>query len=238
MKKLFLVVFLLAFASCKEEITLEFTETAIEKKDPVSIQVIYPKLESYSDVALKINKSVDLTIAKNIAFFEENTDGLTLNDAISQIENRYINFRNDFQDDALPWEITINSEVVYQSSSIITIAVDSYAFTGGAHGNSTITLLNFDPDSGKLYQQTELFSTSIDFMQLVEGSFKSEIKSQNKNEEDYFFGQDFKLPENVGFSDEGVIFLYITYELASYAQGITEFTIPYSDISTFLKISH
>jgi len=238
LKKLFLLAFFLAFYSCKEEITLEFKEVAIEKKDPVSIQVIYPKIESYSEVALKINKSIELAIAKNVAFFVENTDGLTLNDAISQIERRYISFKNDFQDDALPWEVNINSEVVFQSSNMITIAVDSYAFSGGAHGNSTITLLNFDPNTGNLYQQDNLFNSTKDFIQLVESAFKSEIKSKNKNEEDYFFGQDFKLPENVGFSDEGVIFLYNTYELASYAQGITEFTIPYSEISKYLKINH
>ena len=121
---------------------------------------------------------------------------------------------------------------------MITIAVDSYTFSGGAHGNSTITLLNFDPNTGNLYQQDNLFNSTKDFIQLVESAFKSEIKSKNKNEEDYFFGQDFKLPENVGFSDEGVIFLYNTYELASYAQGITEFTIPYSEISKYLKINH
>jgi len=238
LKKLILVVILLGFASCKEEITMEFTETAIEKKDPINIQVIYPKLESYSEVALKINKSIELAIAKNIAFFEENTDGLTLNDAISQMENRFISFKNDFEEDAIPWEVNINCEVVFQSIYVITIAVDSYAFTGGAHGNSTITLLNFNPANGNLYRKDDFINTSPGLIELVEKAFRSEIKSRNKNEEDYFYGQDFKLPENVGFSDEGVIFLYNTYEMASYAQGITEFTIPYGEISKYVKINY
>jgi hypothetical protein len=73
---------------------------------------------------------------------------------------------------------------------------------------------------------------------LVKQYFKKETASKTSDSsENYFFGEDFKLPENIGFNDEGVIFLYNTYELSSYAQGITEFTIPYNEISKFIKIN-
>ena len=65
----------------------------------------------------------------------------------------------------------------------ITIAVDSYAFTGGAHGNSTITLLNFNPTTGNLYLKDDFINTSPGLIELVEKAFRSEIKSRNKNEE-------------------------------------------------------
>ena len=55
--------------------------------------------------------------------------------------------------------------------------------------------------------------------------------------EDFFFGKDFQLPETLGYSDEGLIVLYNPYEIASYSQGIIEFTIPYSEISSFLNIN-
>ncbi len=54
--------------------------------------------------------------------------------------------------------------------------------------------------------------------------------------EDYFFGNDFQLPESLGFSDEGLIILYNPYEIASYSQGIIEFTIPYDTINDYLNI--
>ena len=54
--------------------------------------------------------------------------------------------------------------------------------------------------------------------------------------EDYFFGKDFQLPESIGFSDEGVIILYNPYEIASYSQGIIEFTIPYNEIDANLNL--
>ncbi|HEX9825077.1 MAG TPA: DUF3298 and DUF4163 domain-containing protein [Flavobacteriaceae bacterium] len=239
MKKILLFSILVILTSCVKEISFEFEETAIIKKDPVSIEVIYPKLNDASDITSKINKAIESAIAEHIVFFEEDTDRLTLNDAISQFENRFISFKNDFEADAAPWEVTINSEVVFQSVYVITISIDSYTFTGGAHGNSVITLLNFDPKTGDLYSQDDVLKPSKDFISMVEQYFKTETATKTTDSsENYFFGEDFKLPENIGFNDDGVIFLYNTYELASYAEGITEFTIPYSEISKFIKINH
>lgn len=225
-------------SSCVQEQLFEFSETAIDKNDPTTIQIIYSKINDDSEVSTKINNTIESTLAQQIAFFEEDTDDLSLEDAISQFEDRFVSFKNDFEAEATPWEVIINSEVVFQSMYVITIAVDSYTFTGGAHGNSVITLLNFNPETGNLYTQDEIFKKSSDLRALVEKSFKMETASKNNTSEDYFFGEDFKLPENVGFNEEGIIFLYNTYEIASYAQGITEFTIPYTEIYTFLNINY
>ena len=70
------------------------------------------------------------------------------------------------------------------------------------------------------------------------GQFYLDETEDVANSEDFgdsFFGKRFQLPESIGFSDEGVIVLYNTYELASYSQGITEFTIPYEEANSFLK---
>ena len=238
MKKLFYISIMILLSSCVQEKLFEFNETAIEKDDPVSIQVIYSKINDNSDVSTKINNSIESTLAQQIAFFEEDIDDLTLEDAISQFENRFVSFKNDFEANAAPWEVIINSEVVFQSMYVITISIDSYTFTGGAHGNSVITLLNFDPETGNLYTQDDIFVKSDELTSLVENYFKKESASKNNNNENYFFGEDFKLPENVGFSEEGIIFLYNTYEIASYAQGITEFTIPYAEIYDHLNINY
>jgi len=239
LKKVFLLFVILIVSSCEKDISLKFEETSIQRKEPVSIEVIYPKLNDASDVSSKINQGIASNIASQIAFFDEETDSLTLDNAIAQFENRFIQFKNDFEADATPWEVNVNSEVVFQSPNVITVSIDSYTYTGGAHGNSVVTLLNLDPVTGDLYTQNELFKKSPDFIKLVEDYFKTETTSKsNDNPGNYFFGEDFKLPENIGFNEKGVIFLYNTYELASYAQGITEFIIPYDALSKYLKIRY
>ena len=64
------------------------------------------------------------------------------------------------------------------------------------------------------------------------------LKTKNKPQsiEDYFFGKPFQLPENIGFNNNGLLLLYNTYEIASYAQGYTEFVIPFNDCESFLKV--
>jgi len=239
LKKLLLLFILVLFSSCVKENLFEFKETLIEKNEPVKIEVIYPKLNDVSDVSSKINKSIETSLAEQIAFFEEDTSNLTLDGAISQFENRFVDFKNEFEANAQPWEVIINSEIVFQSMYVITISIDSYTFTGGAHGNSVITLLNFDPETGNLYSQDDVFKKSNEFTELVKQHFKTESEAKKTNNQDvYFFGEDFRLPENIGFNEEGVIFLYNTYELSSYAGGITEFTIPYTEIYKFLNINY
>ncbi|MFC4723063.1 DUF3298 and DUF4163 domain-containing protein [Geojedonia litorea] len=234
---LFFCVGLLLF-SCKNEQPLSFNETAIEQHDAAEIEIVYPQFENNSLVASKINKSIESAIAKNIAFFDDDTLNLSLKNAIKEFDNRFKTFKNDFQDASAPWVATVNSEVVYSSTEVITIAVDSYTFTGGAHGNSVITLLNFNPENGELYTNENLFKINENFKSLAKGYLSNEVNTKTMEDgENYFFGKDFKLSENIGFNDEGVIFLYNTYEIAAYAQGITEFTIPYKIIASYLKIT-
>ncbi|RIA08364.1 uncharacterized protein DUF3298 [Flavobacteriaceae bacterium MAR_2010_72] len=224
--------------SCKKEQPLNFKEIAIEQHDAAKIEVVYPQFDNNSSVASKINTSIESSIAKNIAFFDDDTLHLSLKDAVKEFDNRFMTFKKDFQDTTSDWVATVNSEVVYSSAEVITVAVDSYTFTGGAHGNSIITLLNFNPETGDLYNNESLFKINTDFKSLVKGYLTDEIKAKTSDDsENYFFGEDFKLPENIGFNDEGVIFLYNSYEIAAYAQGITEFTIPYGRISSYLKIN-
>ncbi len=239
-KKLSLIIVIFTFFySCKNEVTpVEFSETAIENQEHVNIEIIYPKVTSKSGIASKINSEIEQTISKNIAFFEDDTEQLSLEASIKDFENRYINFKKEFQDSSIKWDVNVSGEVVYNSENVITIAIDSYTFTGGAHGNSVITLLNFNPKTGALYSFDDIFNNPTKVAELAETYLEKELNiSKNQNTDDYFFDEFFKMPENIGFSDEGIIFLYNTYEIAAYAQGVTEFTIPYSDISEFLKLS-
>jgi hypothetical protein len=45
----------------------------------------------------------------------------------------------------------------------------------------------------------------------------------------------FHLPENVFFTDEGLLFHYNVYEISSYADGYQTFVIGYDQADLFLK---
>jgi len=167
-------------------------------------------------------------------FSEDDTDSITLNDAVNKFDAEYKAFKNDFEESTLVWEALFDGEVTYQSAEIISIAINGYLNTGGAHGNMNVTFLNFNPKTDHLLTFDDLFTNKEDLTKAVNPFFDKETKPSNIS---YFFDEEFHLPENIGFNEDGVIFFYNIYEIASYSDGITEFTVPFEDIDSFLKLN-
>ena len=162
---------------------------------------------------------------------------MSLEYAISKFNSEFESVREDNEEIAVTWEALFDGEVTYQSAEVICIALNTFMNTGGAHGNMNITLYNFDGTSGDLLQIEDLISDMESFAEFVKPYFETEIKSKgDENLADYFFGEPFHLPANIGINDEGILMLYNVYEIASYAQGLTEFTIPFNDVERFLKV--
>lgn len=234
---LFLGTFLVLF-SCKKDVPLSFSDKTIEKKDNVSVLISYPRAEGNEAVATRINTVVENFLANEVNMSEQLDKSLTLDKAIEGFDNEYKSFKEDFSDTTQQWEALIESEVSYESETIICIAINSYLDTGGAHGNSHVTFLNFDKKTGKLLAQSDIIKDLEDFKKFVQPYFEkaSQSLSDEDNIEDPFYGEGFQLPENIGFGEDGIILLYNVYEIASYAQGVTEFRIPYKTAIPYLKV--
>lgn len=235
MKRFFwLIALLFTFFSCVED-ELLFIESNQLYQDNATIEINIPIAQGNSETAKKINIKIENHIANTLIFSEDDSDTATLEEGISKFDLEYKNFKADFEESNLVWEATFDGEVMYQSSEIISIAINSYTNTGGAHGNSVITIYNFDSVTGNLFEIHELVNDISALTEIAESHFKSDVKlEENESLDDYFFGQPFHLPANIGYNEEGIVILYNTYEVASYAMGITEFTIPYEEIESLL----
>ncbi|MCK7589691.1 DUF3298 and DUF4163 domain-containing protein [Subsaxibacter sp. CAU 1640] len=234
---LLIIVFLIIF-SCKKDAPLSFTDEAIETSDQALITINYPKAVGNEAVADRVNKTLENFLANEINMSEKQDANLSLSDAIKGFEKEYETFKEDFSDTTQQWEALIESEVNYETESIVCVVVNSYIDTGGAHGNSHVTFLNFDKTTGNLLENDEIIKDEELFKQVAKPYFEKVTKplTDEESEQDLFFGEDFQLPENIGFNENGVILLYNVYEIASYVQGVTEFTIPYDEAKQFLKI--
>jgi hypothetical protein len=234
---LFFGVFFVLF-SCKEDHSISFIDKSIEKTENAKINISYPKAEGNEKIADRINNTIENFLANEINMSEKSDKNLKLEDAIKDFDNEYKLFKEDFGDSTQEWEALIESEVNYESEAILCVSVTSYLDTGGAHGNSHVTFLNFDRTSGKLLKIKDIINDEEGFKNLVLPFFEKATKPLSDDEEvqNLFFGEAFQLPENIGFNTEGVILLYNVYEIASYVQGVTEFTIPYENAKPFLKI--
>lgn len=232
--RLIVLASLLIF-SCEEAVNFMIEEQSLELSDNAEIAVNYPKLSSSKNSIQLINEGLEKYMASQLILDDTSKIPSSLVMAAAHFDNEFKTFKASFPDSAQQWEAFIDAEVTHQSSELICIVVNTYLDTGGAHGNSHIYFLNFDPESGKQYTTEDLITTAKELEPIVKEYLKEEItKNSDDNTEDLFFGENFKLPESIGFSEEGVIILYHPYELATYTQTIVEFTIPFEEISSIL----
>ena len=234
MKNVLTYVLIFIFViSCKTETPLTFTEVNQLHSEGATIEINIPKAEGDQVVSTAINSAISRHIANELNFGEDSTS-ISLDEAIVNFETEYKRFKNDFQENPMVWEASFDGEVIYQSEALICLALTSYSFTGGAHGNMNITLYNFDTTSGKSLAIEELISDIPGFTKLAHKHFVAYLESEGEAMDNYFFGEDFHLPANIGFNEDGVILLYNTYEIASYADGMTEFIIPLDEAEPHL----
>lgn len=234
---LFVLPFLII--SCNKEVKIGFTEENIETSEHADISINFPKAEGTNDVANRINTTLQNYIVDQTNLSEDSQTSLSIHDAVAKFNYEFNSFKSDFPDSTQKWEAFIDGEVTHRSPELICIAINSYLDTGGAHGNTNVRFFNFNPQTGTSLHTKDLIGNIKGFSEVVEQKLKDEIKTNTDNEsmEDEFFGKDFQLPETIGYSDEGIIILYNPYEIASYAQGIVEFTIPFEDVSSFLNVN-
>lgn len=239
MKRILLLFgLLIIFQSCDNEFKpVNFETSSIDKPFDADISVIYAKATANDELSKRINFKVEEAIIATLSFPEKKTN---LEAVLKDFDTEYIAFKNEFPEESEPsWELQIETEKIYQSEDVITIAISTYEFKGGAHGNDKIKFLNLDAKTGEVLLQKDIIDNIDAFKEIAKTYFLNNL--ENKDEglkiEDYFFGKPFQLPENIGFSDDGFILLYNVYEVASYNQGYTEFVIPFDEIESLLKIN-
>ncbi|QQL51275.1 DUF3298 and DUF4163 domain-containing protein [Mucilaginibacter ginkgonis] len=130
--------------------------------------------------------------------------------------------------------------VIRQDSALTTIEIKSYQYTGGAHGSSSTTFLNWNT---KTHKELKLADVLVEgyLPKLNAVAEKIFRKSENLTDtsslaRDYFF-KDAKFSVNNNFliTPVGIRFLYNEYEIKPYAAGQTDLFVPYTKIKGLLK---
>ena len=233
-----LLLFLLALSSCKEEVTINFIEDSIETSEHADIAIHIPKAKGTEAVVSRINTTLENYIIAQSNFTEATISELSVPEALDLFNKEYNTFMKDFPESSQKWEYFVDGEVIYHSEQLICIALTTYLDTGGAHGNTNVKFFNFKTETGAEFSNAELIDDLSGLSEIVQQKLLETLKSEDDpaSINDVFFGNNFELPESLGFSDEGIIILYNPYETASYSQGIVEFTIPYDDIDAYVSI--
>lgn len=200
-----------------------------------SVDYVQVTQTTNSAVKDKINKTITDSLRRNAATIEESLD--TFIQEFVTSNEQLLKEIEDYQ--TIPWESLIAQDVTYNTSRIFTVATSYYMFTGGAHGIHGTTYMNFDVTTGKLLTLDDLFTDRAQLETLGATYFRQQHDLDEKTtweDSGYWFeNNQFYLPDNFALTEDGVLFIYSIYEIASYVEGEQEVKIPYSALTGLLK---
>lgn len=230
-KLISLIFCFILFNSCEDEAKISFVEVNITTENNDSIEINIPEAIGDMTIAEAINSEINHTIMSELHIGDsENITSTTVEESIDTFNQEYKNFMKDFPDSAQVWDAEIDGEVIYQSNEIISVSITSYVNTGGAHGIFHMSFLNFNAETGKRIPNGNLFNDITAFNKLAKTYFDTTIKDKST----LFEKDNFTLPVNIGYTEEGLILAYNVYEIAPYSTGLIDFTIPYDEADDYL----
>jgi len=238
-----------------EKITKKEGDCKGEDDPCATVEVDQPIAKGGEDgVAQAINETINTFLAKTLDFGEaEANKNNNLNDAVAQVIEEFNLYRKDVPDGYPVWEFIIGAKVAHQTENLISIQFDTYANTGGAHPNGSTAYLNFDPNTGKLLDNTDLIKDKKGLTALAQTKFRAYHKlGPNDDLIDAGFefqylhveGEEkakdenigvFALPNVIGINNGKLVLCYNPYEIAAYVVGPTVLEIPLVEVAAFLN---
>jgi len=242
-----LILNLLLIGCNKDVPELSFDELNIEQVSELNCN---PEEENCTFIGIKIPWAMGKDTRSNLLNSHIKNHIIKLIDYqddkdFPSLENLAQTFIDDYEDSAkefpeynIPWEAFVDGEITYKSEKVISIRFNLALFTGGAHGYTSVSYLNFDPETGRFLSNNDLFNE--EFKKYAETRFreKNEIpENESINSTGFFFEDDkFQLPQNIGFLSNKVILRYNAYEIASYSDGNIQMEFKMEEAKKYIKI--
>mgnify|MGYP003653775725 FL=1 len=240
-KLTFLILFIVV-AGCKKKDELSYkplTFTSENCTDCPKVEVAIFEFNDESGLSSVVNSTLKKEVINQLIYDDE-IKVSSIEEAITSFKNGFLELKKLYPDETLGWEANIKGTVTYENKDVLSIELETYIFTGGAHGYSVTRLLNFDKKKNVQLENWELFKDVDGFKHFAELKFKiQEDIPQNGsiNSTGLMFENDeFYLPNNIGFTKKGLLLIYNQYEVASYADGPMSIILSYSEIKNYLAV--
>jgi hypothetical protein len=249
------VLMTLSFSSCTQK-TIKTEEKDFIKKFYLSKDTAKGALSVDIEIELPVSfhdkgilDSIRATIVSNLFGKEYIQFG---NDSIVSLFAH--NLSNEYLENNSPLLDHLDSSSVYSfnnehnvegfalqsDENIFTYGIDRNVYMGGAHNLETRNYYNFDLKTGKVIREEDIFTnnytselTKIIKQRIVEES--DDINTLYELDESVFWTDSIKPNGNFYITDESINYVFNPYEIAPYAYGDTEVSLPFSYIKKLLK---
>lgn len=187
------------------------------------------------------NKLFNAQLAKAISGDVSVSSSQDIIDAGNEFISLFTSFKKEFKEVSTPWYVDIDAEITYQQSDWLCFKIKTGSYSGGAHSNSSVRFLLFN-QNGSQFTVNKTITDTKNLLIQAEKAFRRQANippAKQWNETEYSFAAEgFFLPEEIGFSEKGMILYYNNYEIASYAEGSIEIVLPYDQIKSYLSAEY
>lgn len=209
------------------------------KKLKYEIDAEYPQLTGSADPNFeKFNQTARSLVLRKVAEFKKER-ALPASEPTPDVANVPA-------DDSVGSDITIGYSVALAKDDLISveIAISSYS-AGAAHPNSFSEVLNFDLKNGKVLKLADLFLPGSKYLQTLATHCIQTLEKQAKDEgtngmlDDPWIERgaapDLKNYNSWTISKKGLDITFDSYQVAPYAAGPQQVSVPYSALKGIIK---
>lgn len=139
--------------------------------------------------------------------------------------------------DVFPYEAKQSYKVGYNKNGLLSMKMDNFIYTGGAHPMLYITCYNYELKTGKSLKLKDLFKNSG-----YKKVLSNEIIKQIKKENPYITKQEcyevYNMTGNEMFyiTSDSIVICYSPYQISGYGANAPEFKVPLRLIKKYLKV--
>jgi len=137
----------------------------------------------------------------------------------------------------LTYHLMIEPEYLGHVDRFELFEINSYVFTGGAHGMPYSEYLIFDPTTKQQIQLADMLQKDkkSDFEALAYDAYREWIDTVASDVYDYEQSWPFILSDNITLTDKSIDIRYQHYSIGPYAYGMPVLSIPYDKLNTIIK---
>ena len=228
--------------------TLQFDKT-IEEAPSIAIDISIPVVKSLNK---DISKKLDKTLASMIFEDEENSLDKAVQDFCRNRKEEFVLYINELINDDgdnisdfsgffynFYYYITANAESGL--NGYINYTVTQEVYEGGAHPNSYKSTIIFNPIDGNRVTLDDILKPGYKeaLTTLLTAKLFKEYNAKTIKEAQeiglFINETGVPIPSNYTFGNNGIVFIYNTYEIAPYVFGAIHLTLTYDELKDLLK---
>lgn len=138
------------------------------------------------------------------------------------------------------YEFKVTSQFSYGRDSIINYRASQYNFSGGAHGLNSTFVMNFDKNTGRIINKSDIFTPEGEAQaaELVMAQICKKFGAADLDELFEKEGIDIEkpyLPNLFTLGTKGITFIFLEEDLGSHTAGEIQIELPYEDLKGMIN---